>query len=208
MNICIADMCLKLILKQQNPMVRFDDKNDEMDDYLDNKYWRTGETPGANVVNIYPVAQLPPVGGQIVWETDICTVKLSGEAEVRIYHDGIIKRPYAIYSDSQEKGIHVWVDENWLKRYYQTNYVFNICAVEKFLIRNKKAIFHCCYVKKNENAILFSGDSGIGKSTQGPRGSRKKEWMLACFWFSIFRDIGNMPQCNQLFNGNYISAAG
>lgn len=170
MNLCVADMCLKLILKQQDQSVGCDEnKNDEneIEEYLDNKYWRTQETSEENVVNIYPVAQLPPVGEQIVWETDICTVKISGEAEVRIYHDGIIKRPYAIYSESQKKGIHVWVDENWLKRYYYTNYVFNICAVEKLLIRNKKAIFHCCYVKIDESAILFSGDSGIGKSTQG-----------------------------------------
>lgn len=166
MNLCVADLDLKLMIKQQDPMLGFDDNNDdkdEIEDYLNSKYWRTGEAPEANIVNIYPVSQLPPVGGQ----TDICTVKLSGEAEVRIYHDGIIKCPYAIYSDSQEKGIHVWVHENWLKRYYHTNYVFNICAVEKLLIRSRKAVFHCCYIQIDGHAILFSGDSGIGKSTQG-----------------------------------------
>lgn len=170
MNLCVADLYLKLILKQQDQRVRFDEnqKNEnEIEDYLKNKYWRTGETQKADIVYIYPVEQLPPVGGQEVWENDICTVKQSGNTEIRIYHDGIIKRPYAIYSDSPEKGIHVWTDESWLKRYDQTNYIFNICALEKRLIQNRKAVFHCCYVKTDEGAILFSGDSGIGKSTQG-----------------------------------------
>lgn len=167
MKLCVADVCLNLILNQYDKLVKYGENANDFEKYLNNKYWRTDKEESMEIVNIYPVIQLPPVGGEIIWETDICTVKMSGEVEIRIYHDGIIKRPYAIYSDSKENGIKVWCEINWLKRYYHTNYLFNICAIEKLLIRNKKIVLHSCYVKTGQGALLFSGNSGIGKSTQG-----------------------------------------
>lgn len=167
MKLCVADVCLNLIFNQYDISVKYGENTNHFEKYLNNKYWRTDKEESMEIVNIYPVIQLPPVGGEIIWETDICTVKMSGEVEIRIYHDGIIKHPYAIYSDSKENGIKVWCEINWLKRYYHTNYLFNICAIEKLLIRNKKIVLHSCYVKTGQGALLFSGNSGIGKSTQG-----------------------------------------
>ena len=168
MKFCIADVDLNLIIKQHNiALVNNMRPQEGVEAYLDNSYWETEKEQISNMIDIYPVTHLPPVGGQAIWETDTCTVRLSGEVEIRLYHDGIIKRPYAIYSSSAENDIKVWCDACWLSRYYHTNYLFNICALEKLLIQNNKIIFHSCYIKVGENALLFSGDSGAGKSTQG-----------------------------------------
>lgn len=167
MNFCVADVNLNLTLHLSDGEILRTDNTRNIEGYLDNQFWKTTKYSVENTINVYPMIQLPAVGGEIIWETDICTVKMSGEVEIRIYHDGIIKRPYAIYSDSKENGIKVWCEINWLKRYYHTNYLFNICAIEKLLIRNKKIVLHSCYVKTGQGALLFSGNSGIGKSTQG-----------------------------------------
>lgn len=167
MRLRVAEMDLQLLIHGDNLSLSDETGIERRESYLDNKFWRT-ETKGKEItVDIYPVMYLPPVGGLVIWESDTCTVKKSGDVEIRVYHDGIIKQPYAIYSESRKKDIKVWCETNWLKRHYNTNYLFNICAVEKRLMHNNKVVFHCCYIKIKDKAVLFSGFSGAGKSTQG-----------------------------------------
>ena len=127
MKFCVADVNLNLIIKQYNTeLVYIMQPLEDVEAYLDNSYWKTEIDNTANIINIYPVTALPSVGGQTIWETDTCTVRLSGEVEIRLYHDGIIKRPYAIYSSSAENDIKVWCDACWLRRYYHTNYLLRL----------------------------------------------------------------------------------
>lgn len=167
MKLCVADVHLNVIVNQYDDALINEESFFDCADYLDIRFWRSKEDSKENIVHIYPLAMLPSVGGRIIWESDTCTVKQSGDAEIRIYHDGIVKKPYAVYSNSEKNGIMVWCEEDWLRRYYHTNYLFNVCALEKLLIENHKVVFHSCYIRIHGKALLFSGYSGIGKSTQG-----------------------------------------
>lgn len=158
---------MNLIINRYNEVLMADENANDVEGYLDNQFWRVKEDGSENIIKVLPVAQLPPVGGKIIWESDTCTVKKSGDVEIRIYHDGVIQQPYAIYSDNGENGVLVWCEENWLRGNYYKNYLFNICALEKILIQNQRVVFHSCYIQIRGKAVLFSGFSGVGKSTQG-----------------------------------------
>lgn len=171
MRVCVADVELDLTIEcpREKALWEMADGNLE-EEFLDNRIWckqEKGTKEAVETVYIYPLAQLPRAGGQVIWESDTCTVRGSGDVEVRIYHDGIIKQPYAIYSEGKDRGIRVFCEEDWLRRNYRKNYLFNVCALEKRLIQKQRIVFHSCYIRVQEKGILFSGDSGIGKSTQG-----------------------------------------
>ena len=44
---------------------------------------------------------------------------------------------------------------------------WNMLGIEELFFRKRKISVHSCLVKFNEKAVLFCGNSGIGKSTQG-----------------------------------------
>ena len=162
MKLCVAGVYLNMIVEQFDEALLGGENDKNIERYLDNRFWRAEENGAENVIKVCPLVQLPPVGGQTIWESDTCTVKKSGDVEIRIYHDGVIKQPYAIYSDSRETGLRVWCEGNWLRRNYLKNYLLNICALEKLLIQNQRVVFHSCYIKTRGKALLFSGFSGVG----------------------------------------------
>lgn len=219
MRLCVADVYLNLIVDIVQELLPETVYAEEVEEYLDNRFWRTEDDNTGNPIHIFPLAQLPPVGGETIWKSDTCTVRVSGDAEIRIYHDGIVKHPYAIYSDSRENGIMVWCETDWLRRNYHKNYLFNICGLEKLLIQNQRIVFHSCYINMEGKGLLFSGDSGIGKSTQGALweryaqasvingdrsvlGKKEGQWYVYGFPFSgtsgICRNITS-PLCGIVF---------
>lgn len=167
MKFYVAGVCLNLVVDPYDIILPEGDQGTDIEAYLDNRFWQTGNCDEEIILQIFPVEKLPSVGGQTIWESDTCTVRKAGEAEIRIYHDGVVKQPYAIYGDSRKGDIRVWCEINWLRRNCHLNYLFNICALEKQLIQNKKVVFHSCYIQYRGKALLFSGFSGVGKSTQG-----------------------------------------
>lgn len=147
------------------------EEKSQPEEYLDNRFFRSSvsnepELPG-EVIHVISLSVLPEVGGKIIWQTDTCTVKKSADMIIRVYHDGFLKIPYAVFSFSEKKGCEVFCDTTWLMENLNKNYLFNICALEWIMMKNRRLVFHSCFVEYNRKAILFSGFSGIGKSTQG-----------------------------------------
>ena len=168
MRFCVADVELELNIV--NSSVVFADEEAEgagVEEYLDNSFWQSGKSDAADyTIEVYPAEQLPAVGGEVIWEMETCTVRTSGGAEIRIYHDGVMRQPYAVLIDG-ERGMDGLCRVDWLRRYHRTNYLFNICALEKLLTLKRRMVFHSCYIEIGGKALLFSGFSGVGKSTQG-----------------------------------------
>lgn len=76
--------------------------------------------------------------------------------------------PYAIQrSDWKHKKITVTYLKEGKKNIDHTNGAFFHCAWEDIMLREQRLILHACCVETRFGGILFSGRSGIGKSTQG-----------------------------------------
>lgn len=110
---------------------------------------------------------LPAIGGNTVFEAEQCIVKKSGDYEIRIYRDAIHFRPFAICIEHDDDPIQILCHDRWLEEWMNSVFLFNVLGVEKRLIENNKFVFHTCFTAYENSAILFSGFSGIGKSTQG-----------------------------------------
>lgn len=143
------------------------DLSPTIENNISNVPWRDEHIKTVRTVQLHSADRLPPVGGNLIWDGDTCTVKKSADTEIRIYHDPVLRRPYAIYSQDAAHGIHVLCRRDWLEQYCRTVYLFNVFALEKQLIQYGRIVFHSCYIRTGGVGLLFSGDSGAGKSTQG-----------------------------------------
>lgn len=137
------------------------------DNVADEFYHNHSCSPDASKIIIQPLPSLPDVGGNTVWKNEICEVRRSGEYEIRVYKDSVTQNPYAIYSDHNGADCRVLVKQDWLMQCKDSVFLFNILALEKQLIQFDRLVFHTCFIEYKGEAILFTGHSGAGKSTQG-----------------------------------------
>lgn len=105
---------------------------------------------------------------QIIHERDnIVVTKNNKNLESRYL---IIKgdySPYALYKEINEKNISIQVLSEFKNKFSSDTFFWSLFALEKYMIENNSIILHCNYIIHKNHAILFSGPSGIGKSTQG-----------------------------------------
>lgn len=72
---------------------------------------------------------------------------------------------YGYYEEVSEKEIIVYVNESY-REYLRIDTIFiSLLALERHEARRGAFILHCAYMDFESHAILFSGPSGIGKST-------------------------------------------
>ena len=85
----------------------------------------------------------------------------------RIFHDHKENdREYAVGRIlSADKEVINYLAEN-RKFFNESNNTFSHIAFEELLIRNNAVILHASFINTEYGAVLFSGPSGIGKSTQ------------------------------------------
>lgn len=73
--------------------------------------------------------------------------------------------PYGYYEEMEEHRYCVWLQRDYLA-YSQIDTVFySLFALERHLLEKTGLILHCAMLRVGEEALLFSGPSGIGKST-------------------------------------------
>lgn len=72
---------------------------------------------------------------------------------------------YAIYQEQSEKEVIIYFLENWKHRLILDTLFISCLALERHLAKKEAYILHCCFTNHHGQAILFSGPSGIGKST-------------------------------------------
>ncbi len=98
-----------------------------------------------------------------VYETPVISIFKKNKGYLREFTTiGTLKK-YACLEE--DKNI-VYYDENQLNQLSYMFKIMEIIGLEHALCKHKTFILHSSYIEYNGGAILFSGPSGIGKSTQ------------------------------------------
>ena len=103
--------------------------------------------------------------------------KEDGDIEVREFYPDLDHREkvYAIGSyDLKHHKVSIRYLEAGRSHLNQSDNCFYHIALEKMLLQERRMILHSCCVVSDYGGICFSGDSGIGKSTQGDLWMRYK----------------------------------
>lgn len=73
---------------------------------------------------------------------------------------------YALSHETSEQSCHIWFSTR-ARSYLTLDTAFwSAFCLERLLLRENSLVLHCAYMEHDGQAILFSGQSGIGKSTQ------------------------------------------
>lgn len=137
---------------------------------LVNESFKPFETEGKPdyVISCREVEALPEFPEGIIYQGD-CLKVSCGEHEMRCFLDEVHgKRPYAvgIYNWSEHKADIVYLPEG-IPFFNEVGNCFFHIAWESLLLHENRMILHSCCIDTYMGGLLFSGQSGIGKSTQG-----------------------------------------
>ena len=113
------------------------------------------------------VKELPYLeeGWEPIFERPDIQVFRNGELEARKLAVGTMEAAYAITKETNENEIEVYFLEA-IKQELNIDTIFVSClALEKHFAKKGAHILHSCFLHYKGQAILFSGPSGIGKST-------------------------------------------
>ena len=147
------------------------------------------------------VKELPQLeeGWKLTFEKPDIQVFQQGELEARKLAVGSMEASYALYQEKRENEIEVYFLES-IKQELNIDTIFVSClALEKHFAKRGAHILHSCFLHYKGQAILFSGPSGIGKSTH------------AHLWCQYIEDthVVNGDRCliykNE--NGEYVASA-
>lgn len=130
------------------------------------KSFETDGDPDYNV-RFRKVTELPPVCGEFT--ASRMGVEVYRDVPYSIYRFlDISQSPYAVSRrKADDKIITVEYLESGADSICHSGGAFFHIGWEDILLRNGRLIFHACCVASRMGGILFSGRSGIGKSTQG-----------------------------------------
>ena len=136
---------------------------------------------------------------ELTFEKPDIQVFQQGELEARKLAVGSMEASYALYQEKSENEIEVYFLEA-IKQELKIDTIFVSClALEKHFSKRGAHILHSCFLHYKGQAILFSGPSGIGKSTH------------AHLWCQYIEDthVVNGDRCliykNE--NGEYVASA-
>jgi len=120
-------------------------------------------------IYIREIIDLIEINGDIVFIGDCYQIVQTHLGLVRVFFELEHRNePYAIgYYDFEMKQIHIYYRENGKKHFNEIGNSFYHIGWEALLLYENRMILHSCSVDTQYGGILFSGDSGIGKSTQG-----------------------------------------
>lgn len=124
-----------------------------------------GENPEVNY-NIEFKDMIKQDNRQIISTKQEIIVGCKDNLETRYLFIRGAQYPYAKYTELDENNISVEV-VNAFKDMFDIDTMFwSLFALERHMIKKDAVVLHCAYTVYKDHAILFSGPSGIGKSTQ------------------------------------------
>lgn len=111
------------------------------------------------------VDELPKPEGECITTRNDLQVFQKGTLESRRMNFVGMSEPYGLYEEKSDHMIYSYFKRSFLSM-FQTDTVFvSLLAMEKRMLVHDAMILHCCVLQVNDGVILFSGPSGIGKST-------------------------------------------
>lgn len=112
------------------------------------------------------VDQLPVRNDPIIARRkDLCVMQ-SEVGEKRYIGVQNIEGYYALYEEESTQQAHVYLLRQALTSLVFDTFFTSLFALERRMMERQALILHCSYLLYRGQAILFSGPSGIGKSTQ------------------------------------------
>lgn len=109
---------------------------------------------------------LPIIDGQVIARREDIIVFQTLNGEARMIGMKGRNDYYACYKEVDNDHAMIIINDNCLNLFSIDPVFTSIFALEKHLLKNNELILHCSYIKHKDKALLFSGPSGIGKSTQ------------------------------------------
>lgn len=105
--------------------------------------------------------------GVIIYRDERLIVFRNGKYEDRLYYLFGNTEPYMLYKET-DLGKKIYLNKHFYRIFIKSDVycIFNALAFEKVLIEHNGTILHCSYIVIHNKAILFSGPSLSGKSTQ------------------------------------------
>ena len=85
---------------------------------------------------------------------------------IRVYIHKYYLIPYAVLREVEENHFECIYLKKYSNSYMDMNGIFSNIAFERVMIKNNNLVFHASLIDYKGKGILFSGPSGIGKSTQ------------------------------------------
>lgn len=113
------------------------------------------------------IGENPPViSSPVIYRAkDIMVFGKPDGLEARLLYMPDSRDCYAYYEEISEKEINIYVNGAYLNHLKIDTIFISLLALERHEERRGAFILHCAYMSFDGKAILFSGPSGIGKST-------------------------------------------
>ena len=106
---------------------------------------------------------LPTEG--FVYETPYYVIFRKEEQEIRVFLSKYDGHPWAVYQSGNDDCITLTYLKNDFTVMDMT--FMELFSIERDLIKEKAFIIHSCFVRHENDALIFTAPSGTGKSTQG-----------------------------------------
>lgn len=121
------------------------------------------------------VEELPEVSGECIAGREDIEIFLEEDREIRRLRFAGDTKAYGLYRETGDNQIICYVRREF-QIFLEVDTVFmSLFAMEKQMIKRNGMIFHCSVVRTEGKALLFSGPSGIGKSTQAALWEKYRE---------------------------------
>lgn len=112
------------------------------------------------------VDELPELDGKCVSERMDLKVYQKGDFEYRRMNFMGMEESYGQYEEISKDQIKLYLKREFVHMINVDTVFVSLFAMEKRMLDKEAMVLHCSVLKVNDGVILFSGPSGIGKSTQ------------------------------------------
>ena len=112
------------------------------------------------------VDKLPELDGECVSERIDLKVYQKGELEYRRMNFMGMEESYGQYEEISKNQVKLYLKRKFVHMINVDTVFVSLFAMEKRMLADEAMVLHCSVLKVDDGVILFSGPSGIGKSTQ------------------------------------------
>lgn len=121
------------------------------------------------------VDELPELEGKCVSERMDLKVYEDGSFEKRRMNFMGMEESYGQYEEISQNQIKLYLKRKFMHMINVDTVFVSLFSMEKRMLAKEAMVLHCSVLKLQDGVILFSGPSGIGKSTQAGLWVKKKD---------------------------------
>lgn len=101
-----------------------------------------------------------------IFSNMVCSVYLDNDCYIRVFHDHKENDERYAYMYDDQQGSHIYYVSQFQSAFSETLNTFSHIGFENILMKYNAFILHSSCLNYHDKGILFTGPSGIGKSTQ------------------------------------------